>query len=91
MTDIISEDLDALAGLGVSQVELARAMRALTRRGMEGMGEMVDTGDYLVTTESSCGWLGPFKDGAGRPSATLWFGQGQRQADALDRPVHPPD
>ncbi len=64
LTDIISEDLDVLAGLGVSQVELARAMRALTRRGMEGMGEMVDTGDYLVTTEEFMGWLGcPFKDG----------------------------
>ncbi len=64
LTDIISEDLDALAGLGVSQVELARAMRALTRRGMEGMGE---NGGHRGLSGDHGGVHGlaglPFKDG----------------------------
>ncbi len=63
ITDIISQDLDTLAEIRVSHVELARAMRKLTRRGMEGMGEEVDAGDYLVSAEEYMGWLGcPFKD-----------------------------
>ncbi len=63
ISDIISADLDTLTELEVSHVELARAMRRLTRRGMEGMGEVVDAGDYLVKSEEYMGWLGcPFKD-----------------------------
>jgi hypothetical protein len=63
LSDIISQDLDTLAGLQVSHVELGRAMRRLTRKGMAAIGETVDAGDYLVKTEEYMGWLGcPFKD-----------------------------
>lgn len=63
ISEIISADLDTLADLRVSHVNLAKAMRKLTRKGMEGMGQEVDAGDYLVTSEEYMGWLGcPFKD-----------------------------
>lgn len=73
LSDIISQDLDTLAELRVSHKELARAMRRLTRRGMEGMGEEVDAGGYLVKSEEYMGWLGcPFKDARRAAKRNTW-------------------
>ncbi|MDD4081102.1 MAG: hypothetical protein PHP02_06780 [Eubacteriales bacterium] len=73
VSDIISQDLDTLAGLQVSHVELGRAMRRLTRGGMDAIGEEADVGDYLVKMEEYMGWLGcPFKDGRRAAKRNTW-------------------
>ncbi|NLD34039.1 MAG: hypothetical protein GX653_03935 [Clostridiales bacterium] len=60
---IVQEDMALLTTAGFTAERLGAAMRALTHKGMAGMGEEVDAGDYLVKAEEYMGLIGcPFKD-----------------------------
>lgn len=61
--EIVWEDERQLAALGLTVQDLADAMRALTRKGIQGMGEPVANGAYTVVTQEYMGFIGcPFKD-----------------------------
>ncbi len=64
VSEIIAADRALLASQDLGARELAQALRDLTRKGMEGQGQPVETGDFAVTVEEYMGRIGcPFKDG----------------------------
>ena len=62
--EIILADAAILADIGVTSARLADTMRAMTQKGLEGMGEECPVDNYLVKVEDYMGFMGcPFKDG----------------------------
>ncbi len=60
---IVADDAVALADVNLSAQEVADAMRALTRLGLEGMGQEVDTRDFKLLVEEYMGYMPcPFRD-----------------------------
>ena len=64
IAQIIESDEAELRAAGLGADELARAMRRLTEKGMESLGDEVQADGFLVRVEESMGQLGcPFKHG----------------------------
>ena len=60
---IILEDAESLSVLAVTPQQIAEKMQALTHKGLEGMGEEVQAGEYRVTVEEFMGKIVcPFHD-----------------------------
>jgi len=60
---IIREDLEALAALGIAAGEVADAMERLTKAGLTAVGVPVKAGDYSVLVEEYMGRIPcPFRD-----------------------------
>lgn len=79
--EIVWEDEAQLAALGLTVQDLSKAMRALTRKGMEGYGEPVTEGEYTVVTQEYMGFMGcPFKDNrrAAKRNTTVTNQQGEQ-------------
>ena len=62
--EIILADAQVLSDAGTTAGKLADTMRALTQKGLQGMGAECPVDGYLVRVEEFMGFLGcPFKDG----------------------------
>jgi hypothetical protein len=62
--EIIQADAAVLADAGTTAAKLADTMRALTQKGLRGMGAECPADGYVVCVEEYMGSLGcPFKDG----------------------------
>lgn len=60
---IILEDAETLRVLNVTPEQIAEKMQALTQKGLEGMGQEVQAGEYQVTVEEFMGRIVcPFHD-----------------------------
>lgn len=60
---IINEDEMILKDLGVTAEDIGKAMRQITRAGMEAFDDIVEFDGYEVEVNEYKGWLGcPFKD-----------------------------
>lgn len=60
--EIIREDEAYLAREGADIKEIVKTLKAFTFKGVEGLGDPIDVGDYLVSVEHFRGWqYCPFK------------------------------
>ena len=60
--DIIEDDLAMLSSQGYTKEDVAAAMRALTKKGLETPGVPVDWNGYTITVEEYMGYMGcPFR------------------------------
>lgn len=61
--EIIRDDLAELEAAGLSQQDVAARMRALTKKGLEGLGSPMEANGYQLTVEDYMGWMScPFRD-----------------------------
>ncbi len=64
LQEIIREDLAELEARGLTAQQLAARMRELTKQGLEGMGNPMDSQGYRLTVEDYMGRIAcPFRDG----------------------------
>ncbi len=72
LVDIITEDEEEMALLGLDFVEVAKLMRKLTREGLKGLGELIKYENWEIRVDEARGFLPcPFKDGIFRKRTTV--------------------